>query len=331
MSKIQADEEVKLNKNIPQKPEIGYHYPLYLISVITGLCVLVDAKRYKAKNSFLHKLYSICLVTIIIYGALYSGRGRVLYIYKYLLQTVRINDIIQQILLTISTVYAILNILFRGVKIINVYFEKLQKIDKQLLTTMNLKKKKILSHVRLVTYHIIIISVSIGDFFAWSYSMGYEAWIYYGFRLYMFYLNLLIVLQLTTFTCALHTRFAIVNERLLDSFMHWSNELDCRKKREIMNELCPEVLTISFVKYLPVACITSIHDMLCDLLDVVNDIFGFDIFFLVANIIINCVLSLNAILIFGTGLQVATNQDGDWAILVLNAAWALFCIVSITL
>lgn len=329
MPKIQNQNGEQNNKRTPQTQALAIHYPVYYISLITGLVGPITTKKYQTKKGIIHKIYSLILVLVIIVCASYSARGRFIYVYKHFLQTVRINDIIQQVLLTISTCFAILNMIFYGNKKLYEYFQKLQKVDAALLTTMDLKRKKMASYVRFVVFHVVMIGISIYDYFAWSNTMGFELWLYYAFRLYLFYLNLLIVLQLITFTCALHTRFSIVNERLLDTFLQWSNEIDCQTKREILNELMPKSYTIDFEKYLSVRCICLLHDMLCDLLDIVNDLFGLNIFFLMSNVIINCVLCLNAILIFGTGMQEVYNKEADGAVLVLNAFWALFFLVSI--
>lgn len=300
---------VEINSyNKGNKPDLTFQYPLYFISVLTGLSPPFDLQRYRTKKSYLHKIYSILLVVGIIYVSLISGIGRYNYAYKFLLQTVRINDMIQEILLTISSVYPILNVTLRGRSKLDAYFEKLRNIDTFLSTAINLRRIKLLYYIRFFVYHAIIISLTISDYLAWSYAMGYDLWLLYSFRLFLFYLNMIIVLQITSFACSVQLRFGIVNERLLDTFIQWFNEYEQRTRRRIKIELCPRSYTITVFKDLSIRSLISIHDSLCDVVEILNDLYGFNFFLLVSNIIVNCVMSLNIMMIFGTGIQVAKNK-----------------------
>lgn len=311
------------------RPDLNYQWPLHILSVILGISVPIDLRKYKVLNSLLFKIYSFCLIIVIIYATIWSGIGRYKYAYQFLLQTMKINDVIQQFLLGCSTIFAILNITVKGHSTMVKYFDKMRKIDMYLSTTMNLTSKKVLYFFRFISFHIIIIILSYYDYYGWSKTMAFELWIYYSFRLFMFYINMIIVLQIAAIACSIHTRFTIINERLLDTFLNWTTAYDSQMKIQLKKELCPNTLTVNFMKYLPIKKISNIHDILCDVIDIVNELYGFNIFLLVSNIIVNCVMSLNIILIFGTGIQVAQNRDYEYIVLALNAAWAIYFMVSL--
>lgn len=320
-------EESRKSTNPYQRPDILYHFPLYIISLITALATPICLKKYRPKPSFWYKCYCVLSIIAIIIITIYSAIGRQRTAYKFLIQTVKITDVIQQSLLLISNVYAIFNVLCWGSSKYNLYFEKLKHIDEHLCTTANIRKKKICYFFRLTLIHIAMIFVCIYDYFAWTHAMGDDIYQHYSFRLYTYYLNVVIVLQIMAFSSSIQTRFEILNERLLDSFYNWSED----SKEEVMllcddfknlNSFCP--------KYLTLKCITKMHDILCDIVDLLNKVYGFNIVLLVANIIVNCVMALNVTLIFGTGVQPANkNQDtSSGNIVLLNVAWAALFLVS---
>lgn len=167
------------------------------------------------------------------------------------------------------------------------------------------------------------------DYFAWTNAMGEGIYIYYSFRLYTYYLNIIVVLQINAFTSALETRFEILNERLLDTFYTWTNT-----SKDEINILCSDFKSLnSFCpKQLTVNCIAKIHDVLCDIIDLINDFYGFNIVLLVSNIIVNCVMALNVTLIFGVGIQRANVKESTteviFDIVLLNLFWASLFLVS---
>lgn len=321
MSKICCDDIPSAKK--PQRPSITYHFPLYIVSVTTGLACPTELKRYVAKNSVYHRVYSVFLVVVIVGLSLYSAYGRYVAAYKYLLQTVRINDIMQQALLLISTVYAILNVTFCGSQKLNEYFNKLKCIDNHLCTTIDLKRRKILYYIRFFLVHVTMLVLCVCDYLAWSYAMGYGIWKYYSFRLFTYYLNIIVVMQITSFACTLKTRFQILNECLINTFKSISNQ-----PKDAINELRSKIIRPVLPPCMNLRGVITIHDLLCDIVDLLNDFYGFNIVLLVANIIVNIVMALNVVLIFGTGIQALSEKDSAEVIVALNVGWAALFLVS---
>lgn len=328
MTKVTVCADTEKGIKSPQRPDITYQYPLFILSIMTGLSSVIRLKDYHASTCIFHQIYSLCLVVFIAAASIYSGRGRVKYVYKYMLQTIRINDLIQQFLLSFSICFAIINVVLRGGNFLQGYFDKLRKIDSFLSTTMNLRSKRMFYYIRFFLFHFMFIILAVSDYFVWTAAMEYDLWKHYSFRLYLFYTCLLIVLQLLEYACTLHTRFVILNERLLDTFMNWSKDFDQQAKKEMMNELFPNAMTLVANKYLTVKVLTQIHEKMCDILDAVNDNFGFNIFMLIANIIVNTVLALNTILLFATGMLITFNPHYSEYVVALNVGWAFFFAVS---
>lgn len=329
MSKIESDNDSESGKTLYKRLYISYKYPLYFISLINGLSPPLKLRDYQVKPSFFYKCYSVLLVILIISISIYSGYGRVVYVYKYLLQTVRINDMLQQILLTFSCCFAILKIALHGNNSLKLFFSKLRTVDTYLSTVTDLHENKKLYYLRFLLFHLVLAILCISDYLVWSNAMGYDIWFYYSFRLYMIYANLIVVLQLLEYTSNLQVRFSVVNEKLLDTFLHCSNDHDQNVKMKILKELSKKNLIVVCTKYLPVKELIYIHDLLCDVVELINNIYGFKIFLFVLSIIVTSVLVLNTVFLFATGLQVAFFPEYAIYIVLLNVCYALFFAVSI--
>lgn len=312
-----------------QKPCIKYARPLYYISLLTALTCPIDFDRYTAKSGKWHKVYCVLMVIIIVIPTFLSLHGRRITAFVELQQTVQITDVISLVTVLISNVYAIINILLYGERYIKTYFELLEQIDRNLLTTMNLKRKRLLFYTHLIVTHLILAMLCAYDYWTWTMALGFEIWKYYAIRLYSTYLNFLVVIQICTFASALKVRFEILNERLFFVSMEWVGNLESSKAivlRDLFfsykkNSGTPELDGLNL------KCLIRMHDLLCDLIKLVNEAFGVNVVLLVCNIIINSVIAFNLMFIYGIGAQ--TSRTNNWEdIMALNTFWALVFVVS---
>lgn len=332
MSKIKTDYNIKnRKKEDEEKLTVSYGFPLYITSLINGLSIGMNIKEYKVANSILHKVYSIVLCAAIIVLTVYSLHGRIIYGYKFYTQTAQLNDLVQQVSLTFANCYAVLNTAFRGPTLLKDIYKKSMNIDKQLGTAKNCRWIKMQHYLRFFVSHVIFLLICFGDYFVWFTAMDCTAWKYFGFKLYTIYACMLVGLQIYEFASNLRDRFVIVNEKLVDSFLLWSDDYDPLEKKQLLEEIYPKELTAVCTKYFSVKDLTNLHDMLCDVMDLLNEIYGCVIFLLVSNFIVTGVVVLNVIFLYVTGMQVAVHEEHAGRVVLLNATCAFFFAVSIDL
>lgn len=331
---MKANDNLELGNTSAKKIDVSYHYPLYIASYINGLCPPIKLSEYRVKTKIYYKCYSLLLIIIIASYSSYCQYGKILYCYQYILPTAKTNDVLVHIILTYSSCLAILKINFLEHNSVKLLFEKLKTIDTYFSTIMDLKEKKKVYNFRFVIFHFIIALLCIADYLIWTNAMIYELrnlWIYSSFFFYMIYANLIVVLQLVEYASNLQTRFSIVNEKLLDTFMHCSGDFDQNMKMKVVKELSPSSLKLTCRKYLPVKDLRYIHDLLCDIVDQINNIYGVNICMFVLNIILISVLVLNAGFLFATatGLPLTFHPEHTKQIVLLSAFFLLFFGVSI--
>lgn len=311
------------------KPNIEYATPLYYISLVTGLCCPINMREYCAKSGKGHKIYSCIMIVFLIVANIFSLRGRMQSSYTFLLQTVTITDIMQLFILFISNVYCVTHVLICGQGYIQRYFDFLKQIDAKLVTTMNLQKRRIIFYTQLFCSHLVLLLLCIYDYWTWSSSLGIEVWIYYAFRLYSYYLSLVIVIQICTFATAIQLRFKMLNERLFDVSLDWLGNVESTESLTIRDLFLSYKKSSAEVKAIGISlhCCIKMHDLLCDVIGLLNDCYGLTIVLLVCATIINSVIAFNLTLIFSTGAQPASDTN-SLHLIMLNVFWAAFFMVS---
>lgn len=316
-------------KNMMKKPNINYAKPLYYISVITALACPINMNKYSARSGRGHKIYACLTIALILAVNVFSFRGRTGTSYTFLIQTVIITDMIQQAVLLISNLYSIGNVLFNGECYIQRYFDFMKQIDKMLVTTMNLRRKEIYFYCQLFFCHVVLLLICIYDCYTWTTTIGIYVWQFYSFRLYSFYLSLVVVFQIYTFATALKVRFKMLNERLFDVSVDWLGNVEC------IEALAIRELFLSYKKSsqkarangISLHCLLKMHDLLCDVIELLNNAYGLNVVFLVCTIIINSVIAFNLTLIFSSGVQPAPGNTA-MHLIALNVLWAIFYMVS---
>lgn len=332
MPKVKVTVDLESGNALPKKIDVSYHYPLYITSYINGLCPPIKLSEYQVKSSLCYKCYSLFLVIVIVSISTYCQIGKLLYCYQYLLPTVKINDVLLQIMLTFSCCLAILKMNFLGLSSVKILFEKLKTIDTYFCTIMDLKERKKLYCIRFVIFHVVLVLLCITDYCVWINAMGHDLidlWGYSSFLLYMIYANLIVVLQLVEYACNLRMRFSVVNEKLLDTFLHCSGDYDQNLKRKVVKELSQNNLMLTCAKYLPVKDLRYIHDLLCDIIDQINNIYGFNICLFVLNIVLTTVLVLNVGFLMFSGIQAVFYPEFSTHVIMLSVFYSLFFAVSI--
>lgn len=326
MSIIWSEKEKnEKNNKKPQRLDLSYHQPLYLLSTLIGLCPPTCLSDYYVKDSLLHRIYSLGLALFIFIISSYSLYGRIKYTYSFFLQTIKVTDTIKQILLTSTVCYAILNSAVRGHRIYGEYCEKLIKMDMYLKTKRNLKNDKIHYRLTLIITTFIMILLFVGDYVAWKQSIG-DYYIYYLLRLFESTIFVILSLQIIENFRAIYVRFCVLNEKLMESFMHWFNNFNVRvvSRNEMSSQVTLKTLTIDTGVYLPLKLLTELHDSLCDCVDLMNKFFGLCLFLMMSHLIVHTVAALNTMIVYAMGLDLAVSKDYDWLLIIVNAVWTLY-------
>lgn len=320
--------------NLPSIHKIAsYELLLYVMSLLTGLAAPMNLKDLSVKNSIVHKIYSISTAVILGGLTIYTLNEKIKYAYKYFPVTVKLNEIAFQLLLTGTICFAILNITFRGPSMLNKLAKKLKYIDKQLGTVKYLRHKTVFLMIRFIIFNIAFAGIAVGTLTLWARVVEFPIWLFSIFKMYTLYLFMLLVFQIIVYADDIHLRFATINDRLMESFKHWSiNDFYSHEIKKIINDVYPTGFGSVGIRNVTVKELRILHCLLCDVMDLLNSFFGVLLFLMVPNVIVGVSILINKIFLFTSGVD-----DGSYRMaepyahymVVVYVGSAFYIIVSI--
>lgn len=342
MVKINSKRDFSASRNVSKPANLqqkfkskSYELLLQAVLLITGLSAPINRKDSYFKNSIPHKIYCVFLVVAIASATVVTLYGRIKYAIKCIAFTVKLNEIIFQVLLSTTLCLTILNMTFRGPNLLNELVRKLKYIDNQLGTAKIFKVGTLHLFVRFIIFHIGFGFVCVGYMYLEIKLLKFPEWLYFPFRLYTAYLLMMLMFQLIAYIDDIYLRFSILNERLLETFEHWSiNDFYSHRVQKLINELYPKGFKTISSRYLSMKEVRILHCMISDAFEKTNNFFGIIMFMILLNIIVVVTLLFNKLFIYATGIHETTMkkaEDYKYLIPSLCIVTTLVIVVSISI
>lgn len=311
-----------------------FEYPIYITSLVNGLAVPMRIKDYYISDNILHRIYSIFIAILIVGLNGYDMYEETQYTYIYFSYTIKLNDILYSILLTFTNCFAILNMAFRGPRLLNAIVKKFKKIDRTLYISTQIENEiSYYAFIMFVVFHMVYIGACVGSYLVWAKALGFRKWIYFSLKLYSIYAIMTIMLQIIFYADNVRLRFIALNESLVDSFLQWSDHLHHYKKKKILKDFFPKGFTKTGMKFLHMTDVINTHGMLCDIMAFLNEFFGIVVFLILPNVVVGTSGILNKIFLFLPGMPVHNRtfyETYGVSIVILYMTYTVFIAVSIT-
>ncbi|KAJ9599877.1 hypothetical protein L9F63_009824 [Diploptera punctata] len=297
-------------------------WPLYLISKCLGLapyCYISEDKNKTFRTSYPSILYTWLMVLLIGVCFIISISARMTWVYPTVKITTTVADVLILCSIVFSAITTLVLSLIKTRKAIDTILKQITDIDSQILTTpktVYLKTKLLLS-LQIICIFCALAFLYCYDCLVWVKTFGYRN-MYYIVSYLVFTINYIMNLQFVYFVLLLMHRFKRLNSLVTENGMY--SNISC--KQQLIDSIIPSRTAnrtnrtseandsnVSFsdpcrvinaeksASLVPSVTLLKpqqkffklrvLHDTLCDVLVLVNDIYGFPILVDIATTFIN--------------------------------------------
>ncbi|RZC39610.1 7tm 7 domain containing protein [Asbolus verrucosus] len=291
--------------------------PLFRFAQICSLSVPGVAEK-SAKFRW-YTIYSVGIMVLILGFCFWSTTNKWKHSDQYSYYSVFLFDIITVILLSLISVLSIINSIFVKAKKVKILLANLMELD-HLMDNNNsnfLKRRERTIIVELVAVHVFLMSLYTYDVFANILSFGLN---YYTINIPHFineYITTIEVLYISNYILSIKYKLTTLNISLINFVKKILQNIP--KNHQSSSNLYNHPTLLS--KHL------EIHNKLCNMIDMVNDCFGLQIFGILFVGVIYTTYTIFLVLIYGSGKMTPENGVSGFYILFLYICVSLIYMI----
>lgn len=290
--------------------------PLCLISELVGLSV-PNLLNYKGLP-VLYIIYVVLLLCGLIFTCTESLIYKITKEYPNNLITCTVLDMSFYLLMLLTNFVSLNWAIFIKRKQLVKFFKKLKQFDENFEKNMNGIKKRYFYLEFILIHGLVLIYLSYGNYSILKYAeTSYRCYLCVNFTV-NFYFVTVTVLQVYYFAACLKERLYILNEKV-NHFRYYANVFARFQKNlkavEMLND------SENFTKFL------KRHDALCDMIDLLNNSYGWQIFFIILTAMVAFLNAINICLKYLLGTY---ELDEHFGVVVVTSLIFLVNIVFIS-
>lgn len=301
---------------------IKYIEPLYWLGVVLGVVPPYNFNHAIRQRKKSNKFYASFAILILLTGYVCSTIGRIRDSYpSFSTFTLTVTDLALNVILTITNLSSIIvpsYFISATLKFLNLF----SRIDHVCETYNKVIEKKAqrAMFVQLSIGHLLIMILFFWDGYVWISKTGWIQFRGYIFRDVQNYYSYVTVMIMYNFTCILRIRFKSLNKALEAtniSNVFWDEV-------KIVGESClkvlPEMRSTHKLRFL-----AQQYEMLLEQVSTFNVIFGWQILFTTATIVVGLLNTLDILMAYG---YLENSKSVQYELIILSALWSTLQLVS---
>lgn len=193
-------------------------------------------------------------------------------------------DIVSLHLNAFVTIYVTIMLTIKRKKKFENFVDNLIKFDNKSNTPL-LEKPRLEFYIKLILYHLLFISFCLSDTFMWNRRLGFRVMRYYLSRYIQYY-------QFITFSFLFYNYAKLIRDRFVHLNDILVNTVTVSNQLYLMHD-APQKDLIKKVEETSIKKIIDLHLLLCDCVNLFNEIFGTVVFLMCITIIVGLLQPIN--------------------------------------